>query len=164
MGRNKYTYKKGYNGTLKERMAKKTIKGSKNDCWLWIGSLDTKGYACIRVDKKLRRASHVAFELHNDMPVPKGKIIMHSCDNPACVNPNHLSIGTKLLNSIDKINKGRGNWLKHDSHPMAKLSKLEVDEIRYIFSKGKHTYKSIASMFNINRTTASRIINYKSWK
>lgn len=164
MGTNEYTYRNGYRGTLEERMSSKTIKGNPNECWNWTGSLDTAGYACIRVNKKLCRASHVAFELSSGDKVPNGMIIMHSCDNPACVNPNHLSVGTPLLNSTDKINKGRGKWVKGEEHGMTKTTKKQVEEIRHLFSQGNHTYTSLALIYNVTRTTISNIVRKKTWK
>lgn len=164
MGRNEYTYKKGYRGTPGERMENKTIKGGPDDCWLWSGSCDTPGYATIRIDGKLRRASHVAFELNTGKQIPAGMVIMHSCDTPACVNPNHLFLGTKLLNSLDKKNKGRCNSPKGEKHPMRKLTEKEVDEIRNIYSQGNHTYTELAPRFNVNRTTISKIVNGKNWR
>lgn len=163
MWNNEYTYKKGYNGTLEERMANKTSKSGIDGCWLWTAACDTAGYATIRVDKKLRRASHVAFEMHNNVRVTEGMVIMHSCDNPACVNPHHLSIGTKALNNLDKKDKGRCNPRRGDNHPMHKLTTKDIDEIRSIFNQGNHTFTSIASIYNVNRSTIARIVYRKNW-
>lgn len=163
MGRNAYTYRLGYNGTLQERMSNKTIKGSKVECWHWTASCDTAGYPTIRVNKKLRRASHIAFELHYGKTVPPGMIIMHRCDNPTCVNPHHLSLGTKSLNNLDKKQKGRCNPNRGEKHPMRKLSIADVDKIRFIYKSDKHTFTSIARRFNVNRTTIARIVRYESW-
>ena len=163
MWNNEYTYKKGYNGTLQERMESKTSKAGENDCWLWTASCDTAGYGIIRIDNKLRHASHIAFEIYNNKPVPHDMLIMHSCDNPLCVNPKHLSIGTKLLNNVDKKKKGRCNPRRGNEHPMSKLNTNTVKEIRCLFKQGHHTFTSLASLFNINRTTVSRIINNKLW-
>jgi hypothetical protein len=164
MGRNEYTYKNGYNGTLAERMEKKTIKSGENDCWKWIASCDTAKYPTIRVGHKLCRASHVAFELYNNVTIPNGMVIMHSCDNPNCVNPKHLSIGTKALNNLDKKQKGRCNSCKGELHPMRKLTQKDVDKIRKLFSTGNHKYIEIASLFNVDRTTISNIVNQRTWR
>lgn len=162
MGRNEYTYKPGYNGTLQERMDSKTNKLSLNDCWIWTGALDSAGYATIRVDGRLRRASHIALELKLGN-IPKDKIVMHKCDNPKCVNPEHLEIGTTLLNSNDKIQKNRGKWLKGENHPGAKLTSKQVDELREIYATRKISYPALGKIYGIHASTARRIVNHVIW-
>ena len=164
MGKNEYTYTNGYNGTLKERMENKTLKAGDDDCWLWTASCDTAGYPTIRVDGKLRRASHIAFELYSGHPVPNGSVLMHSCDTPRCVNPRHLSVGTKHLNNVDKMLKGRCNPSKGEHHHASKLTADDVKKIRSMFSSGGHTFISIAAMFHVKRTTIARAVRGKNWK
>jgi hypothetical protein len=82
-------------------------KVDKSDtCWIWRGATANKGYGSFRHKDKSRGAHAVAYELTYG-PIPKGMCVMHSCDNPPCVNPAHLSLGTKADNTADMMKKGR---------------------------------------------------------
>ncbi len=77
-------------------------------CWEWWWGLTSAGYGRFW-DGQRQIGSHVwSYEYHNKVIVPKGMEVMHSCDNPACVNPNHLSLGTTKDNAQDRVKKGRG--------------------------------------------------------
>lgn len=88
------------------RFLDKIQKGSSGECWTWIGALDGEGYGRIGYKRKVVRAHRLSVMLFKG-PIPKGKLVMHACDNPKCVNPVHLSIGTDLENTRDCISKGR---------------------------------------------------------
>ena len=77
-------------------------------CWLWTGVKDGNGYGMIQDTSAGRalRAHRVSFEMAYG-PIPEGKIILHECDNPPCVNPKHLRCGTKRDNALDAVAKGR---------------------------------------------------------
>jgi hypothetical protein len=75
-------------------------------CWEWIGSKNDFGYGLLLIDKVQIRAHRYSYE-RSKGPIPRGLVIMHSCDNPPCVNPDHLSLGTRLENNRDAAHKGR---------------------------------------------------------
>lgn len=75
-------------------------------CWVWMGARDQAGYGAVKVDGRMRRAARVAWELAYG-PIPAGLNILHSCDNPPCVRPDHLMIGTQRANIQDMLAKGR---------------------------------------------------------
>lgn len=83
--------------------------GGPDACWLWLGSLNIKGYGQILREKngKLVLATHVSWEFKHEKPFPSGKMCCHTCDTPACVNPLHLWIGDARLNTLDAMAKGR---------------------------------------------------------
>ena len=98
------------NRTLAERFAEYAFPEPNSGCWLWVGSLSPSGYGQIRVAKRgmgsLRHASHVSLEL-NGSPRPGRLNALHACDNPPCVNPDHLFWGTQKDNMQDAKRKGR---------------------------------------------------------
>lgn len=85
---------------------KKVNKLSDDECWLWIAHKIPSGYGQFNAMGKIMRAHRVSWILKNG-PIPPEKVICHKCDNPSCVNPNHLFLGTLKDNSRDMIKKGR---------------------------------------------------------
>lgn len=84
------------------------INVSDTGCWLWTGMKDSKdGYGRIEYNGKKWQATHHVWMMNGFPAVPSGMVLMHSCDTPICVNPDHLKIGTYLDNNMDCIRKGR---------------------------------------------------------
>jgi len=98
----------GDSGTLLERLLDKVIVNEITDCWEFQGGKNNIGYGMIRDGKKMRTSHRVSYEEHKG-PIPHGLCVMHSCDNPICCNPSHLSVGTHKQNTRDMMNKGRSN-------------------------------------------------------
>ena len=94
-------------GTIEFRLGRNMIQDSESDCILWSGNADKDGYGKIYWNKRHRRTHQVVWELSREKKIPKGNIIQHECDNPSCVNPEHLKLGTWLSNMQDKVIKGR---------------------------------------------------------
>lgn len=81
-----------------------------NECWLWTGAKQTTGgYGIMHVSNIRHRAHRFSYELHNG-PIPPGLCVLHRCDVPACVNPDHLWTGTRADNTKDMIKKGRAAY------------------------------------------------------
>ena len=76
------------------------------ECWIWTAYTKTDGYGQFKFDGKMRGAHRMAWLLTNG-EIPDGMLVCHTCDNPSCVNPNHLFLGTNQDNADDKMNKGR---------------------------------------------------------
>lgn len=117
--------------TLEEFVALHRVETSTAGCWQWTKSLTHNGYGRTRHRGHEKRAHRVAYELAFGC-VPADKQVCHHCDNPACVNPDHLFIGTQLDNMRDMIAKGRKvvNALRGEKHPRAKLSDADVAALR----------------------------------
>lgn len=148
--------------TLAEKLAARTIK-QPSGCWdvqghaLHSGHVHLSEGSPAKGDYKHVRAHVFAWEQANGRPVPSGMVVMHTCDNPRCVNPAHLSIGTQADNIHDSIRKGRYNCFG-----IQKLNADQVREIRVLIALGR-LQKDIAKQFGIARNTVSGIARRKTW-
>ena len=95
---------------IEERLYRNVIKVQSTDCWEWQGGTNNIGYGMIRDNeiKNMRTTHRVSYEIANGS-IPKGKCVLHKCDNVLCVNPDHLWSGTRLENTRDMIQKERHN-------------------------------------------------------
>lgn len=133
-----------------------------NDCWNWVGGKDGGGYGCFSSSMMKERKSHrISWILHYG-EIPNGMHILHHCDNPSCVNPNHLFIGKNVDNVRDKIRKGRIGDFSGTRNGMCKLTENEVLNIRKLHDEGV-SYRMLSKKFNIGMTQIGRIIRKESW-
>ena len=95
--------------SVAERFWDKVITGNPKECWVWTASKDGHGYGQLRCDKKNRAATHISLELAGKPRPSVLHVAMHICDNPPCVNPDHLRWGTRKENQQDALRKGRMN-------------------------------------------------------
>lgn len=128
------------------------------DCWLWTAGVWNSGYGqfSVRAGKGQRRVvgAHVySYELANG-PVPAGLEIMHSCDNPLCVRPDHLSVGTHTENVRDASAKGRLRVSRPNRH---KLTATQVHEIRSLVAAGQLRVR-VAEHFGISKMYVTKIM------
>jgi len=128
-------------------------------CWLWTGR-SRNGYGALYFYGRERMASAVSYELAHGQPIPDSRHVLHKCDNPPCVNPTHLYLGTPADNSRDKVSRGRQAW--GEKIGVAKLSAVQVLDIRSLLEQG-NTTTSLAKRFGVNQSTISRIKNGKRW-
>lgn len=135
---------------------------SPGDCWVWTGGKSRQGYGQFSVDRTPQLAHRVSYSIHISASVPRALCIMHLCDNPSCVNPFHLSVGTVSDNNADRHLKGRSRGASHQgqNNPM---SKLTPDDIRYIRASAQ-PLTVLASQYRIAFQTVSDIKRRKTWK
>lgn len=91
---------------IEQRFVSKYIINEVTECWEWQASVNNIGYGFIRDGKKMRTAHRVSHELYIG-EIPEGSVVCHSCDNPKCVNPDHLWTGSMKDNHTDMVSKGR---------------------------------------------------------
>lgn len=130
-----------------------------NGCWKWIGSFDRDGYPLFWDGdiQKMKRGHQYSYELHHGER--NGKCVMHTCDNPSCVNPAHLVLGSHADNCADKIAKDR-----HAKGETQGSSKLTEADVKVIKSRRSESYKIICEDFGLVPSTVYRIWNNQSWK
>lgn len=126
-------------------------------CHLWGGVRDRQGYGIVTIDRKTRRSHRIAWELAHGK-IPEGLCVLHKCDNPSCVNVEHLFLGTRKDNAIDKMNKGRG--LIGTDHCMCKLTESQVLSIR----KDPRVHRIIAKEYGISNQHVSDIKTLRRWR
>jgi len=107
-------------------------------CWLWQGATQRDGYGLFRVDGRRRVAHRIALELYTGVPIPVDKFVCHHCDNPPCVRPSHLFIGTAADNVADMVAKGRLVTRSIRTHC---IRGHVFDEANTAFRPRKHTMK-----------------------
>jgi hypothetical protein len=132
-----------------------------DDCWEWQGTRQSYGHGLLSVAGKNLKAHRISYEIHVG-PIPAGLIIRHRCDNPPCVNPAHLEVGTRQDNVHDRDSRGRHWALSGEEHNMARLTWADVDEIRSLAARGE-SKTGLARRFGISRTHVYRIVLNKSW-
>lgn len=159
-------------------------------CWEWTGSRHRNGYGQFYY-RGPAMAHRVSWELANG-PVPDGMLVCHRCDNPPCVRPDHLFLGTQADNLVDMVSKGR-HWTAHhperlsrgdahwtrnrpgykpaitreqlvrgERHPAAKLTADDVREIRRLRSEGMPIL-TLSKAFGVKRPSIKRILNGTGW-
>lgn len=131
-------------------------------CWIWVGDTFVAGYGRLGVNGIQVLAHRLSWELHRG-PIPRGLLVMHSCDDPECVNPEHLSLGTDADNSRDKIAKGRANAPRGALAGRAKLTEGQVREMRILHKFGIRV-QWLARHYCVNAGTVSHILSGKNWK
>lgn len=127
-------------------------------CWLWTGAVDRDGYGMLTVysdKRRVAKAHRLAFTLwHGRDPGPM--FVCHSCDNPTCVRPDHLFLGTAADNSQDRVRKGR-------YMPQSKLTEQQVLEIRARYTPLVVTAKMLAAEFGVSKGLIYLILWRKIW-
>lgn len=138
-------------------------KVSKTDgCWEWTGSLNNQGYGQIRIDGKSLLAHRVSWGMAFG-PIPDGLLVLHRCDNPPCIRPDHLFLGTFADNSHDMIQKGRQVIRVGEDCVSASLTYRDVATIRELASTGLSSRK-LAKQFGVSHTTILDIVRGNRYK
>ena len=127
------------------------------DCWEWMASKNTYGYGCLRFEGKQGQAHRFSWFLHHG-EIPKGMLVCHTCDNPGCVNPAHLFLGTPKDNTLDAVKKGRMG--AGEANGRAKLSNDDVLSIR----EDDRTSRVIGLDYGVQASAIRKIKRRESWR
>ena len=165
--------------TLNDLVARNTPALSDEKCWPWQGAKLKTGYGVVKHRCKQYKAHRASFAIHRGQ-IPGGMLVCHHCDNPSCVNPSHLFLGTPQDNMTDKVQKGRqsrgdehaksiAKSEKHQSaivrgekHGRSKLSDDQRANIIKLLNDGELNQTQIAQMFSITQSNVS-VIN-RRWR
>jgi len=131
---------------------------SMEGCWTWSGAVNANGYASFWDGDKTETASRVAWRLFCGA-IPDDLSVLHRCDNPRCVKPSHLFLGTHNDNMADKVLKGRAAKLAGELNPRAKLTAAAARAIRM----SSESTSVLSQRHGINATTIQRIRAGKAW-
>jgi HNH endonuclease len=146
--------------TIKERLLANVLIDPITGCWNWQRGKFQQGYGMIQIDHCRQRAHRVSFSEFVG-PIPDGLFVCHRCDNPGCINPSHLFLGTAQDNSSDMVAKGRQATGEENGN--ARLSDLLVQHIRSEHANGVNG-RAISRALGIHNVAVYRVINRQSWK
>lgn len=131
-------------------------------CWLWAGRVTPDGYGVTSNYNGFTLAHRYSYYHHNG-EFNRQLLVCHTCDNPACVNPDHLFLGTIATNNADRDRKGRLNAPMGSKNGHAKLNEQKVVEIRGLITQ-KMSFRRIAKIYGVNPSIPHRIKHGKIWK
>lgn len=131
-------------------------------CWPWPGRRSASGYGVLWIRGRGDiRAHRLLWELAHG-PVPADADVLHWCDNPPCVNPAHLHLGTHTQNMAEMVVRGRVR--RGEEHRDAKLTENSVREMRAIYALGEVSTTDLGERYGVSRHTAWLVVAHKSWR
>jgi transposase len=143
-----------------ERFWNNVEKGGEDECWEWQGALSQGGYGKIKINGKHWRAHRYAYKLAASEPGER--IVCHHCDNPSCVNPNHLYAGSHKDNAEDRVDRGR--QARGEEHKVSKLSREQVLHARALYRGYEKTFVELAEMFGVTYEAIQYAVRGQTWK
>ncbi len=149
--------------SLSSRFHSKIMADPNSGCWLWTAHVNLGGYGRIGLErsKKTDSAHRISWKLYNGA-IPDGLFVLHKCDVPSCVNPDHLFLGTHADNMADMVRKGHTIRCSGKKNGRAKLSDDEVKQIRSL--RGEISQREIGLLFGVNDRSVSAIQLGQKWK
>lgn len=149
---------------VENRFRQSYRKCSENECWEWLLSVNHDGYGRLKIGRRVERAHRVSYVLHRGQ-IPEGMLVCHRCDNPRCVNPKHLFLGTPKDNMADMVRKGRA--FRHDQRGErnhgATLSRRDACLAIELIAKGMSN-TAIAERLGVAHSSISSIRRGKTWR
>ena len=134
---------------------------TESGCWEWNGSRNKSGYGVLNIENKILRVHRLAYTTWVG-PIPEGQVVRHKCDNPPCMNPEHLELGTQNDNLTDI--QLRGHHSRGEDRYNSKLNARQVLDIRKRYSEGCITQKTLSLEYKVSVQTIAAIIQRRNWK
>lgn len=132
-------------------------------CWIWTGANDGSfGYGTFNRNRVRYAAHRYALQLKIKRLLTESELACHHCDNPICVRPEHLFVGTHLVNINDAIQKRRRPL--GEKHHRSKLTVSQIEKMRELFASHNESLRSIAASFNVSIKHVWRIVTHRAWK
>ncbi|HEV7673080.1 MAG TPA: HNH endonuclease [Candidatus Angelobacter sp.] len=147
--------------TIRERFLAKVCPDRESGCWLWRGMVIASGYGMVRFERKMYMAHRLAWKLFRGEIAP-GLVVCHKCDVRACVNPEHLFVGTMMDNMRDMKQKGRNPH--GDKHSRSKLTAEKVSRIKRMLAEDRMNMSEIAREYGVTPATIGCIARGTSWR
>lgn len=132
-------------------------------CWVWVGRIHSRGYGGWLYGRKHYRAHRFSYAVFNGA-VPAGLVVMHKCDNPSCVNPEHLELGTQGQNMTDMMRKQRHKAARGSEQRSAKLTDTQVKGILTLVLKFGIPRAWIGKSLGMQQSSISQICSGRKWK
>jgi|SRR5688572_195378 len=153
-----------WRNSLLKRFWEKVDIRSLDECWVWKAGCDTEGYGNFSLNGKQINSHRVAWEQTYGR-IPRGKHVLHKCDNPPCCNPGHLFLGNPLMNARDRTKKERSTkgQVRGQEIWSNKLKEQEVTRIRHKRTLGC-TLRDLAAEYGVDHTTIWEICKRRIWK
>jgi hypothetical protein len=129
-------------------------------CWYWLGATNPDGYGSFSFKSKMTGAHRASYMIYKG-EIPKGLFVIHSCDNPACVNPDHLRVGTPHDNNMDQVARNRTTYGERCS--TAKFTTIQIQAILDAYAAG-HKQCDICRYFKRGDSIINLIVKRKIWK
>lgn len=130
-------------------------------CREWRLGVDGSGYGRYRFRRRMESVHRLSWEIKNG-PIPLGMQVLHRCDNPPCLNIEHLFLGTQKENIADMNAKNRQRGARGAKNASAKLNPEKVFEIRWLNTSG-WTWRQLADEYGVDKATIGRIVSHKTW-
>lgn len=149
--------------SLRTRFWSRVLVQPPDECWPWIGHVNSQGYGKIKGFLKSTEYAHrVSYFLHAGT-IDQTLKVLHSCDRPSCVNPRHLRQGTPRDNNQDCLKRGRNITFMGEAQSQAKLNADDVREIRKRYSASTSNQMQLSREFGVTQQLISLIIYRKKW-
>ena len=149
-------------------LKRKTTINQRSGCWEWNG-YKRSGYGRMTVGsrkdgtRRTESAHRVSYELAKGT-IPDGYEVCHKCDNPSCINPDHLFLGTRAENMADRNRKGRNITFIGEEQPLSKLTRKAVKDARWERAYKGTPFQTLADRYGVSKKTIQNAINGVTWK
>ena len=145
-----------------ERFWSKVDRRGQDECWEWTACCNHLGYGTLKIDGEAVLVHRLAYKPHYG-DIPDGLCICHHCDNPPCVNPGHLFLGTYADNNNDAAIKGRTTIAPGEQNRNAKFTKTDIRAIRKLYANGQRA-ASLARQYSMSPTNIRDIVTRRTWR